>query len=48
MVLVLVRSQAATDTLVPVLAAQDQLQLAVPLNLDLSHTFLHRNDGLRG
>ena len=48
LVLVLVRSQAATDTLLPVLAAQDQLQLAVLLNLDLSHTFLHRNDGLRG
>ena len=43
---VLVRSLAAADTHVPVLAADDQFEVAVPLDDDLPHALLHRHDGL--
>ena len=43
---VLGRSLAAADTHVPVLAADDQFEVAVPLDDDLPHALLHRHDGL--
>ena len=43
---VLVRSLAAADTHVPVLAADDQFEVAVPLDDDLPHALLHRHEGM--
>ena len=43
---VLGRSLAAADTHVPVLAADDQFEVAVPLDDDLPHALPHGNDGL--
>lgn len=42
LVLVLVRSLAAADTFISVQPAEDQLQLAVPLDLELLHAPHHR------
>ena len=47
-VLVLVRSHTAADTLVPVQAAEDKLEVVVPLDLDHSHPLLHGTGGERG
>ena len=43
---VLGRALAAADTHIAVLAADLEFEVSVPLDLDLPHALLHRNDGL--